>query len=45
MAVVVGRYEQIYSGGRGDSMKEVVKLIAWAALPLWLAVCAVMAGY
>ena len=44
MAVTVGRYKQIYSEG-GDSMKEVVKLLAWAALPLWLAACAVWAGY
>ena len=44
MAVIVGRYEQVYSGG-GDRMREIVKLLAWAALPLWLAVCAVLAGY
>ena len=40
----MGRYEQVYFGG-GDSMKEAIKLLAWAALPLWLAACAVMAGY
>lgn len=44
MAFAVGRCEQIYGKG-GDKMKEVIKLIAWAALPLWLAACAVMAGY
>ena len=44
MVVVVGRCEQVYSGG-GDRMKEIVKLLAWAALPLWLAACAVLAGY
>ena len=45
MAVVVGRYEQVYFGGGDNSMKEIIKLLAWAALPLWLAACAVLAGY
>lgn len=30
---------------KGDRVKEVAKLLAWAALPLWLAACAVLAGY
>lgn len=30
---------------KGDRVKEVVKLLAWVALPLWLVACAVLAGY